>query len=128
METAAARLGGWRWLGVVPCVSFTAREGWWYWLVGGDRCQWWSLVVGVCCWCRVPHPIHGPHYKDILSAKPSTTSTWKHPRTGQQVLIRTNTGYSPIWLTRSSLTAPKSSDLLVNHVKMLSLNYQYSLR
>jgi hypothetical protein len=25
-DTAAARLGGWRWLGVVSCVSFTARE------------------------------------------------------------------------------------------------------
>jgi hypothetical protein len=46
------------------------------------------VVVGVCCWCRVPHPIHGPHYKDILSAKPYMTSTWKHPRTGQHVLIQ----------------------------------------
>jgi hypothetical protein len=60
-DTAAARLGGWRWLGVV----LVGGGGW----SGGGRCRWCDgVVLVVCRWClslvcRVLHPIHSPKTK-----------------------------------------------------------------
>jgi hypothetical protein len=90
-DTAAARLGGWRWLGIVSCVSFTDQEVVVVVVVGRAVAGvgvWWCCSCCLSLVCRVLHPIHRPANKVILGAKPPLTSTWKHSRTGQQVLIQ----------------------------------------
>jgi hypothetical protein len=53
---------------------------------------WWCCSCCLSLVCRVLHPIYRPANKDILGAKPPLTSTWKHSRTGQQVLIQDKHG------------------------------------
>jgi hypothetical protein len=63
----------------------------------------WSVVGR---WLQGSARISWACTKIYLGTKPLRPSTWKHPRTGSTGLNTGQASYLPIWLPRSSLTAP----------------------